>query len=406
MLCFFLGLAAASGLTAGQGFHDPVFSTVPFDRWLSQANSSQMRWNLHLSDPELTPHQRLAVNLEVEIDGSEISKRAGEGKLLVLVQVVDEENRAWQTHREFDLESLPEGVKAAAARFSQSFFVLPGNYRIAIGVCDTADRDHSVVQRNLRVAGLRNDPLPDMWRGLPAVEFFTADLAPDRWYLPSIAGRPNLVAEARHAAEVDLLVNLTPAERLEGSTRVRDRNLEALLPEAKVLTQVDWRNTKLNVEFLDLSRRRVAWRQDDVRTLDWTQVGDALDDANPGIIDVRSLANRRYNADFFLNRVARRVRPLRVVIVLSAAVSFEKGMDIHPIGIQRRPDVRLIYLRYQQPPRMVVNSDGRPAWPRIAGLVDQLEPLLKPLAPRLLDVSTPEQFRKSLAAVLAEIAKM
>jgi hypothetical protein len=37
---------------------------------------------------------------------------------------------------------------------------------------------------------------------------------------------------------------------------------------------------------------------------------------------------------------------------------------------------------------------------------DQLEPLLKPLDPRLFDVSTPEQFRKALATILGEIAKL
>jgi hypothetical protein len=36
--------------------------------------------------------------------------------------------------------------------------------------------------------------------------------------------------------------------------------------------------------------------------------------------------------------------------------------------------------------------------------LDQLESTLKPLAPRLFDVDTPEQFRKALATVLAEIS--
>jgi hypothetical protein len=35
---------------------------------------------------------------------------------------------------------------------------------------------------------------------------------------------------------------------------------------------------------------------------------------------------------------------------------------------------------------------------------DQLESTLKPLAPRLFDVETHEEFRKALASLLAEIA--
>jgi hypothetical protein len=38
--------------------------------------------------------------------------------------------------------------------------------------------------------------------------------------------------------------------------------------------------------------------------------------------------------------------------------------------------------------------------------IDQLEPTLKPLAPRVFDVETPEEFRKALATIVAEIAKM
>ena len=37
---------------------------------------------------------------------------------------------------------------------------------------------------------------------------------------------------------------------------------------------------------------------------------------------------------------------------------------------------------------------------------DSLEPLLKPLQPRLFEVYTPEQFRKALASMLEEIARL
>ncbi len=38
--------------------------------------------------------------------------------------------------------------------------------------------------------------------------------------------------------------------------------------------------------------------------------------------------------------------------------------------------------------------------------MDQLEPLLKPVDPRLYDVTTPEQVRRALAGMMAEIARM
>lgn len=407
------GLVAPTLVLGWEGSLDPVFSTVPFEQWLSQPNQSRMRWTLHLSDPELSPHQRWAVTLDVQVDGAELAKRRGEGHFLILVQVSDESNRVWQNHQEIDLGSIPEGTKGNDTVCTQSFFAVPGFYNVAVALFDTARGEHSVVQRRLRVNPVKNDPLPEMWSDLPAIEFFTPGSSRDRWFLPSVAGRLTIATETRRAVEVDLLVNLTPAERLSGSARIQNRNLEALIPSAKVLAQVEWRNAKLNVEFLDLARRRVAYRQNNVDSLDWPGISDALEQANPGVIDIRSLANRRYNADFFLNRIARRVHPLnqtvappRIVIVLSTVVFFEPGVETNQIAISPTPDATVIYIRYQPRPGITINPEGRPRRTIPSpGPADQIEPLLKPLAPHLFEVHTPEEFRRSLAKVLDLAAK-
>ena len=80
-------------------------------------------------------------------------------------------------------------------------------------------------------------------------------------------------------------------------------------------------------------------------------------------------------------------------------------------------DARVFYIRYKPAPRIIVGRPDDPDLRRgrmptvdlrtdLLSQIDQLEPLLKPLEPRLFDVSTPEQFRKALAAILAEIAKL
>jgi hypothetical protein len=403
-----LSLFAQAG---SPGLTDPVFSTIPFDQWLSRTGETQMHWSVRVSQPELSSHQRLAVNIEVQVDGAELARRRGEGQFMVLVQLVDEQNHTWQNHQELDLEQIQEQIKASNGLFTQSFFILPGKYRVSVAVFDNATGEHSVIQRNLHVAPLKNDPLPEMWRDLPAVEFLSPDSSSDRWYLPSVTGRLRLPVETRHPVDVDLLVNLTPSERLSASTRIRNRNLDALIPATKVLSQTAWPNSTFNLEFLDLARRRVAFRQDKMQTLDWPRAKSALDSANPGVIDVRSLGNRSYSADFFVNRIARRIGArqeagtTRVVIILSALVFFEPGVEMRPIGIAPRPDVKVIYIRYQPRQPSSFNSDGRPRRNYILG-PDELEPLLRPLEPRLFDVATPEQFRKSLALILDEIAKL
>ena len=299
-------ITAMLSLFAQAGSTDPVFSTIPFDQWLNRAGQTQMRWNVRISQPGLSSHQRLAVNLEIQVDGAELARRRGEGQFLVLVQLTDERNQTWQNHQELDLEQIQQQIKASNGVFTQSLFIVPGTYKVSVALFDSATGEHSVIQRNLHVPPLKNDPLPKMWSDVPAVEFLTPESSSDRWYLPSVEGHLRLPVETRHPVEVDLLVNLTPSERFSASSRVQNRNLEALIPTTKVLSQVAWHNSTFSLEFLDLARRRVAFRQDKMQTLDWPRARNALDQVNPGVIDVRSLENRSFNADFFVNRIARR----------------------------------------------------------------------------------------------------
>jgi hypothetical protein len=387
-----------------------------------------MHWTARLSEPELSTHQRLIERVFVEVDGSELARRRGEGQFLVLVQVNDEKGGVWQNHQEMDLEHVEEGIKANDALFSQIFFVLPGEYRISIAIFAAATGEHSIVTRKLHVAPLKNDPLPHAWSDLPAVEFLPPT-APDRWYLPSIEGKLRLAVETHEPVHVSVLVNLTPSERSSGSARVQNRNFEVLLPAAKLLSQTDWGNAAYSVSLLDLGRRRVIYRQDDApnqprntRGLDWFRLGSALTDVNPGMIDVKSLENRQYNADFFVDQIRRSIdkpsgpRRSQVVIVLSGMVQFEPGQELRPITPPDSTDVKLFYVRFEPRPQFVlrpggIDRRGRPGNGRWAPTmpypgIDQLEPLLKPLEPRLFEIGTQDEFRKTLATILAGIAQL
>ena len=244
-------------------------------------------------------------------------------------------------------------------------------------------------------------------------------MLPDSWYLPSIEGKLRLAVETHEPVHVDLVVNLTPSEQLAGSTRVQNRTFGVLLPATKVLSQVDWAGATFRVSLLDLSRRRVTWQQESAGGLDWSKAGSAISEVNPGIIDVKSLAQRQFSAEFFLHEIRRRIgeakgpapRRSRVLIVLSSAVRFAPDQELHPIALDGPSDAKVFYIRCQPPARVVFGppeSEARGRTVVRTGYVaiDQLEPLLKPLDPRLFDVTTPEQFRKALATILGEIARL
>ena len=405
------------------GYYDPVFSTIPFEQWMAQGQS-HIHWTARITDPVLSNHQRLTARSEMEIDGKELARRRGKGVFRMFVQLTDEQGRNWQSHDEIDLEKVEKGFHSSDAVYIQSFFVLPGDYKVSLLIEDTETGEHSAMRKKLHAVPLKNDPLPEAWRNLPSVEFIHPEKPPDNWYQPGVEGRLNLSVEPRHSVDIRLILNLTPSERFSGSTRVQSRNMGALIPSLKVLSQVAWRNATLSVEFLDLVRRQVVWRQNKVEELEWARASDSLAVANPGIIDVQSLLNRRYEAAFFLRDIFRAIgRPAtipRVLIILSAPVAFEAGEEIGSIKLTPRPDFSVYYIRYQPLPPLAFASprrrDGDMAEPLTKGMaavhnlygpqIDQLEPMLKPIDPRLFDVSTPEQFRRAVSVILSEVARM
>lgn len=417
-IAFFLVLPSLAFCadTPQPGALDPVFSQVPFEQWLTRSADAHMRFSARVSDPRLSPHQRLLGNVSIQVDGAELVRLHGKGQLLLLIQLDDGNGRRWQTHQEIDLGHVAEGMKSNNAQVSQQFFVLPGDYSVSIALYANATGDHSVLTRHLHVAPLRNDPLPDAWRGLPAVEFIPSVKAPDTWLLPPIGTRLHLAATTATPARIDLVVNLTPSEQFAGSSRIQDRYFGVLLPSTRVLAQIDWGTNMSSLRLLDLLRHRIAYQHDGDSDLDWSSAGESLTEVNPGVIDARSLEQRRFSADFFVTQVRLRVHAAgrsgkpSAVIVLSPPVQFDEGQDLRPITFNRPPNVKVYYIRYQPPAQIFLGPPGPIRPPQTIRsdfvAVDQLEPLLKTLDPHLFDVRMPEQFRKALATILGEISRL
>jgi hypothetical protein len=215
--------------------------------------------------------------------------------------------------------------------------------------------------------------------------------------------------------------------------QVNNRSLGDLLPALKVISQVRVRNGGLGVSLFDVTRQSVIFEQNDVVDLDWPQLRGALTKADPNKIDARSLQRRDQNAQFFVDQMRQRMgvaktspgtskgkEPVRVGIVLSGPMAFESGQNLQPIEPASDPDRKVFYIRYhsdpvvqnQQPVMDPLRSGRRGglnfplALPPMQEPIDALEPLVKPLQPRLFDVYTPEQFRKALSTLLDEVSRM
>ena len=405
----------ACAVLAQDGSRDRAFAAVPFDQWLAANDQPRIHWATHVQPVELSNFQRLRARVDIQVDGEEVAKRRGRGALVMLVQFNDSEGRVYQTHKALDLQDMKDAAGKMNFIYSQDAFVLPGDYRISLGIFDTENGEHSVAQRMLHVAPLKNDPLPAAWRDLPPVELLLE--APDEGLLPSLTGRLNLPLETRRPVRVELLVN--------ASGQATKSNWGELIPALSVLADMKMRNSALNVVLLDLARQRVVFEQDLARTLDWRKLEAGFKEADPKVIDVHSLEKRGRSAQFFVKQVGQRIadsgEAVRVLIVLTGPMAFDSGENLHAIELGAKPAGKMFYIRYHSPPpkpefRPTFEEPryGRrsvpPAFPRTtmvqAEPIDSLERTVKPLDPRVFDVYTPDQFRKALGALIEEISRL
>lgn len=385
-------------LTAAYGQTDPFFSQVPFDQWRASGKQSLTHWSADLVPPELSAFQRIAAGVKIQVDGPELPKHHA----VILIELANADGGVWQTHAE-----LSRGLQ-----YLQSAFVLPGDYSVSVAIYDPVTRKHGFTQKKLHVVPLKTEPLPGAWEGLPRVEFFSADRnSPDGWYLPSLTTRLRLPLQTQHKVHIDVVVNTTPSETVSDSLGELRRNMNAVIPAMKTLSQIDLANGSMDFTLLDLTRQR------GMRAANWDELKGFFAQTNPGIIDVHALDSRWKMRTFFAEQLTGRPanEPAHVVIVLSGPGFFPDWEPATKIDLPSDPLHRVFYIRCRLIPHSVLEPRPRPrpgVRPRPLGPgffrlpLDDLEKPLESSGAMLFNVITPEQFRRVLAAVIGQISRM
>jgi hypothetical protein len=413
----FFGAALLAGATARRGTLDPAFEKVPFDQWLAEGPTTRFHWKARVAHAGLSFHQRLMAQVEIALDGKDLETRRGDGEMVFLIQITDSEGTRYQDHNSIELKKLAEDIKAADLEISQRGFFLPGDYQLAVAIFDTATREHSATQMQFRVPPPPSDFLPDAWRDLPPVEFVDNEPSPEGWYLPNIQGRLQWAVSVHAPARLNVILNVAPSLAESGSRPTPSSGLAALLPTLKAISQTGSASLSENVDLLDLGRRRAVFQQNDSKDLDWPRLKTSLGDATKASIDIHSLSEQHQDAQFFVSQVRAILRASQkpsVLVVLTTAVAFEPGEDLAPISLEALPPSHVFYIRYRSQAQ-----GARPFDPRMGGhgrgnrmgggpmvrnpssrdVLDQLEPTLKPLRPKVFDVETPEQMSKALKEI-------
>jgi hypothetical protein len=411
-----LGLAPQAFAAARDYLSEELFRSFPFDRWAAKGAHADIHWSAHVNGPILSNHQRFVAAFEALIDGREMFKRSGHGQLVVMVRIKDASGKASKGGTVLDLSDIPEQARLQDWSVVQQAFLLPGDYDAEIAVSDTKTKEYSFARRKLHVAPLHGDPLPNAWRNLPAVEMIPAQDLPDAWYLPDILNGISIAPGNERPVHVDVLMNITPSERASGSIRVFRRNMGLIIPALKSLTAMAPVDGGFDLAVADLVQHSIVGEQKNIRELDWSLLRKAFAETTPGVVDARALAQERTMKQYFRDQVQRRAdsrQGPRVLLVLSAPVVFDKQDDVLPLNLPVDPNRRVIYVRFRPylPPVVRRGAGGRgaplpvTAPPQVA-MDDDLEGILRPLTPRVLNVTQPLDFRKALAHVLEEITRL
>jgi hypothetical protein len=390
------------------------FLRYPFDTWAGENAKPQIRWDVRINPARLSPHQRLVTQLHMAVNGGELQKRQNDGQIMFFVRIEDSDGHRYQIGNQSAIAKLRKGETFGQLTYNISAFILPGDYIVSLAVCDGKTLEHSFVRQRLHVADIKPEPLPNAWQGLPPVEFLPEGGAPYSWYLPQLRSVIRLPLDNERPVRVELLVNTTPSDL--GSLSLFRANMQFVVPAMKVLMGIDPAPGSIGLSIVDLNRRILTYQQPDLHLVnvgrgdggrgEWGKLRPAFSEFSSATVDAMTLAGQRKMLDYFMAEATRLLVPAaqpvampHALIVLSAPVYFTQQERPPLPDLPPDPARRVFYIRYAPfLPRMIQGQSY--------SFADDLEHLLKPMGARVFRVETPEQFRKALGAILAEIAKM
>jgi hypothetical protein len=394
--------SAAGGAVAPRPVQSPedsllVLKSIPISDWLNVGERAEIPWDLRVSDPYLRIDQRLEIAYMVRISARHLN-RAGKTHELFFVTRISSPDGEWLEQPNIARQQLEQELpKGAQADFIMRVSVQPGDYLLWLVLYDRQTGKHNVAKRRLRVPELRGDPLPDLYRRLPLVEFPEIDDS-DQKAPGFLRGRLYLPVHNKHPLQVDLVSTLNPPEQWTGRTRVLRAQNDLTVGALAALSQMDVADGMVSITGLDLVRREVLFEQPDVHGVDWPLLTEALKKAQSPELSAKALQGSKNNGAFFREFLSHRIKgedsiesPVRIIIVVTSSQLFERGSDLTPLQIEGDCHCRVYHLRF----RLNMND-----------VFDEIEKIIKPLHPRTFNLFTARDLRKAIAEIVNDLGKL
>src|SRR5262252_388295 len=162
----------SAGVCARADDHPPLdLRSIPISDWLNAGDHEDVRWDFHVREAILRVDQRLEVSYTVRIASKDLNRTGNEHELF-LVSRVSSPDGEWLHEPSILRHTLESELpKNAQAEFLVRVVMQPGEYLLWVTLYDRKTGKHNVAKHRVRVPELRGDPLPDLYRQTPLVEF-------------------------------------------------------------------------------------------------------------------------------------------------------------------------------------------------------------------------------------------
>lgn len=393
---------------------------LPIEQWLRGPDREDFKWRVELLAPRLTFQQRNLVQVRAYVDVAPM-RGADPHDLYFILKVADERGN-WLSDETFNHYPLPPGLdKSNEIQYSVGLYAKPGHYTAALILYDTVHSRGNVWRKGFEIKLPKNDPLPQLDRDLPVVEFITEvpnDALPTRdksvffprrrgtrqftdveW--PPGHGVEFLPVPAPRPVRVDIVLNMAPhldPNYMARTTAVQYRSVAGrMLQIGALLSHLNIARGCVRVSAVDLSKLSVLFDRLDARTADWDKLTEKVRKIDHDTVSVDILSHRKSTAGFLRDYVTNLMvdstgcgqaneKIDRLILVVSHDFQFPSGTH----GDYLWPDVqcscRFEYLR--------IDSIGN----------DDIDKFLKPSNARRFDVHSAEQFRKTVADLIDDLS--
>lgn len=327
-----LAAVCSSLAETGAGNDPPPFE---IDGLLKDPDRKDFPWQVWAADPYLTPQQRFLVAVRATINCGRLRRRELSRDMHFVLKIGSSDGR-WLSEYSYTRVRVPPKLdKSFQIQYIGGLYLRPGRYVIALIAHDGVLKTTNVWRSSLTVNRLKKDPLPDLDKNLPDVEFIHE--APETyfskgyfWYDPNwplSSFWEWLPVKSGRCLCIDIIANTSvDSDKIRSISRIPGSSSH-VLKISSVLSHLKPNSGQVRVSILDAQRMKTHLYRRDAAGFDWKGASRLVERQNPDVIDADLLDPKSQGIDYLFNTIRKIANdvscapkeksPLKILILVS-----------------------------------------------------------------------------------------